>query len=159
MTLARSFAAAILGLAMIQVASAQTGTGAAPVTPGSTSGTTGSTSAAPNPAPGATQPSSGQTQPESLPQELRQKLADAGYTDIQIVAQSFVVSAKTKDRNPVLMRISPNEMTVLTEAPADRTNAQANSPATTGSTGTAGQATGDRFSHPAGLPQGSGSQK
>ncbi|MBV8837330.1 MAG: hypothetical protein JO000_12380 [Alphaproteobacteria bacterium] len=157
MMLARSFTVLTLSLALTPIAFAQ---------PGTAPGTTSSPS-------GTAQQGSTQTQHESLPQELRQKLSDAGYTDIQIVPQSFVVSAKTKDGNPVLMRISPNEMTVLTEAPADGTTA-GNAPATTGSTGentttgsnsTAGsngangQTTGDRFSHPAGLPQGSGSQK
>ena len=125
MILARTFAAAILGLALAQLASAQT----RPNTP----------PAASHPSNTAGEQNGAQAQRESLPHELHQKLAEAGYTDINIKPRSFVVTAKTKDGNPVLMRISPNEMTVLTEAPGERTSASGNSPATTGSTtGSAG---------------------
>jgi hypothetical protein len=59
--------------------------------------------------------------PENLPQELRQKLTSSGFTDVKVVPSSFVVSAKDKDGRPVMMRITPTSMTVLTELPVSNT--------------------------------------
>ena len=59
--------------------------------------------------------------PENLPQELRQKLTSAGFTEVKVVPSSFVVSAKDKDGRPVMMRITPTSMTVLTELPVSST--------------------------------------
>ena len=48
------------------------------------------------------------------PQELREKLAADGYTDVKIAPGSYVVSAKDKDGNKVvMMMIGPNSMTVM----------------------------------------------
>jgi hypothetical protein len=58
---------------------------------------------------------------QSIPQELRQKLTADGFTDVHIMPSSFLVSAKNKSGEPVMMRISPDSMTVLTEEPADQT--------------------------------------
>lgn len=55
--------------------------------------------------------------PEALPQELRQKLTSAGFSDVKVVPSSFVVSAKDKSGHPVLMHITPNSMTLMTEIP------------------------------------------
>jgi hypothetical protein len=54
---------------------------------------------------------------QALPQELSQRLTSAGFSDVKVVPSSFVVSAKDKDGRPVLMRITPTSMTVLTEVP------------------------------------------
>lgn len=40
--------------------------------------------------------------------KLKQELQDAGFTDVQILADSFVVQAKDKDGNPTIMTLSPN---------------------------------------------------
>ncbi len=42
--------------------------------------------------------------------QLRRDLMDAGFKDIQILADSFVVQAKDKDGNPVVMTLSPNSI-------------------------------------------------
>lgn len=47
------------------------------------------------------------------PQKLREKLAADGYTDVKIAPGSYVVSAKDKDGNNVVMMIGPNSMTVM----------------------------------------------
>jgi hypothetical protein len=39
----------------------------------------------------------------------------AGYTNVEIVPGSYLVSAKSQDGKNVLMRIGPDSMTVLTE--------------------------------------------
>ncbi len=56
--------------------------------------------------------------PQNLPQSLRQRLTSAGFTDVRIVPSSFVITARDKDGRPVMMRITPNSMSFLTEIPA-----------------------------------------
>lgn len=76
---------------------------------------------------------------QTLPQELSQKLTSAGYTDVQIIPSSFLVSAKNKSGNRVMMRISPDSMTMLTEEPVSQTTGSAPSTSdenTTSSSGT-----------------------
>jgi len=68
----------------------------------------------------------------SVPQELRQKLTEQGFTDVKIVPDSFLVSAKDKQGYPVTMLIGPNSLTVFTmvqakpkgEGSQSRNNAQ-----------------------------------
>ena len=67
----------------------------------------------------ATPPATQNTQ--SIPQELRQKLTAAGFTEVNVMPSSFLVSAKNKSGEPVLMRIGPDSMTVLTEEPVAQT--------------------------------------
>src|SRR3954451_3650376 len=55
---------------------------------------------------------------DTLPGELRQKLADAGFSEVRIVPTSFVVIARDRSGEPVLMRIGPSAMAMLTEMPA-----------------------------------------
>jgi hypothetical protein len=43
-------------------------------------------------------------------QKIQQDLKNAGFNDVKVVAESFVVQAKTKDGNPVLMTIGPHGM-------------------------------------------------
>src|SRR5689334_1424447 len=52
---------------------------------------------------------------QSLPTEIRQKLQRDGFTDIQVVPSSFLIQAKDKDGDPVMMMIGPNSMTMLTQ--------------------------------------------
>jgi hypothetical protein len=47
------------------------------------------------------------------PQKLREKLAADGYTDVKIAPGSYVVSAKDKDGNRVMMMIGPTSMTMM----------------------------------------------
>jgi hypothetical protein len=57
--------------------------------------------------------SSSQSSP-TLPQQIRQKLAGQGFTDVNVVPGSFLVSAKDKQGDPVTMIIGPHSMTVFT---------------------------------------------
>jgi hypothetical protein len=50
---------------------------------------------------------------QNLPQKIRDKLTADGFKDVQVVPNSFIVSAKDKDGNPVMMLIGPNGMTVV----------------------------------------------
>jgi hypothetical protein len=47
------------------------------------------------------------------PQQLREKLAEDGYTDVKIAPGSYIVSAKDKDGHTVIMMISPTSMTMM----------------------------------------------
>jgi hypothetical protein len=81
---------------------------------------------------------------QSIPQELRQKMTSAGYTEVEIVPSSFLVSARNKDGNKVLMRLSPNSMTMLTEVPVTDTSANNSSNSSNaGPTSTTGSTTPD----------------
>jgi hypothetical protein len=45
----------------------------------------------------------------------RNNLAQAGFSDIKIVPRSFLVRAKDKSGNPVMMVVNPNSLTAITE--------------------------------------------
>ncbi len=46
-------------------------------------------------------------------ERIRQDLEKAGFTDVKVVARSFVVQAKSKDGSPVVMTIGPHGMSVF----------------------------------------------
>lgn len=79
------------------------------------------------PAPGATTPSNqsqanktsqaNQKSPQMVRQQVQKNLQQAGFTDIQIMPSSFLVRAKDKDGNPVMMVINPDSVTAVTEIP------------------------------------------
>ena len=48
-------------------------------------------------------------------QKLRSDLGKAGYTNITIMPSSFIVRAKNSEGSPVMMVISPDSVTALTE--------------------------------------------
>ncbi len=50
----------------------------------------------------------------AIEQKLRSSLSQAGFTDVHIMPQSFLVRAKDKDGNPVMMIINPDSMTAVT---------------------------------------------
>ena len=52
---------------------------------------------------------------EAIEQQVRANLQNAGFTDIKIMPQSFLVRAKDKSGNPVMMVINPDSITSLTE--------------------------------------------
>ena len=62
-------------------------------------------------------------------QKIKQDLQSAGFTDIKVVAELFVVQAKSKDGDPVLMTIGPRGMSVF-EA---KNSSKSDSSSTTGS--------------------------
>ena len=50
---------------------------------------------------------------QNLPQKIHDDLVSKGFTDVQVVPQSFLVSAKDKNGKTMVMLIGPNSMTVL----------------------------------------------
>ncbi|WP_245321060.1 hypothetical protein [Bradyrhizobium sp. NAS96.2] len=63
--------------------------------------------------PADTAGNSPQSQDADATQKIRQDLQKAGFTDVKVVARSFVVQAKSSDGNPVLMTIGPHGMSVF----------------------------------------------
>ena len=49
-----------------------------------------------------------QAHPQNLQQEVQNNLKSAGFTDIKIMPESFLVRAKDKSGNPVMMVINPD---------------------------------------------------
>jgi len=71
----------------------------------------------------------------SLHQQLMTNLQQAGFTDVKIVPESFLVQAKDKSGNAVTMFLSPDSMAEITTASLSNSNgAQAGSPANKGGT-------------------------
>jgi hypothetical protein len=62
------------------------------------------------------QTSPGDTQ--TIQQQVQNNLQQAGFTDIRIMPSSFLVRAKDKAGNPVMMVISPDSVTAVTEITA-----------------------------------------
>jgi hypothetical protein len=51
----------------------------------------------------------------SLGSQMRDSLQKAGFTNIKMAPSSFVVSATDKDGNPVVMTVTPDSFTTVTE--------------------------------------------
>jgi hypothetical protein len=67
-------------------------------------------------APPQTLQSSPQNQ-TTIRQQVQKNLQDAGFSDINIMPSSFLVRAKDKSGNPVMMVINPDSITTLTQTP------------------------------------------
>ena len=52
---------------------------------------------------------------QPIRQQVQDNLAQAGYTDIKIMPESFLVRAKDKSGNPVMMVINPDSITAITD--------------------------------------------
>jgi hypothetical protein len=50
---------------------------------------------------------------QNLPQKIHDELVSRGFREVRVVPQSFLISAKDQNGNPVMMLIGPNSMTVL----------------------------------------------
>jgi hypothetical protein len=100
-----------------------------------------STSSSPQ-SPQASQSSSnsGQSQNTAAAQKLKQTLESEGFTDVKVVAQSFVVQGKSPDGDPVLMTIGPHGMSVFeamnTAGSGETTGSSSHSPAGTSNSNT-----------------------
>jgi hypothetical protein len=67
----------------------------------------------PAPNPSANQGAQSQSQ-QPIRQQIQNDLSQAGYTDIKIMPESFLVRAKDKRGNPVMMLINPDSITAVT---------------------------------------------
>jgi len=69
-------------------------------------------------APNAAQSKSPDQDLQALPQQLQQTLQEAGLTDVKVMPHSFLVHAKDREGNPVMMVISPDSLMAVTEIPS-----------------------------------------
>jgi hypothetical protein len=58
---------------------------------------------------------------QPMPAQIEKKLKDQGFTNIQVVPGSYLVSAEDKQGDPVTMVIGPHSMTMFTTVSADDT--------------------------------------
>jgi hypothetical protein len=75
-------------------------------------------------------------QSAQVPQEIKQKLSADGFTNVQVVPGSYLVSAKDKNGDPVMMVIGPHSMTILTELPKSNSSTTGSSTSSSGQSGT-----------------------
>jgi uncharacterized protein YpmB len=57
-----------------------------------------------------------------LPQQIKQKLESAGYSDVKIMPTSFVVQAKDKQGDPIEILITPHSIMEVTALSASEQN-------------------------------------
>ena len=71
-----------------------------------------------SPNPPAPNPSAKQgAQPQQpIRQQIQNDLSQAGYTDIKIMPEFFLIRAKDKRGSPVIMLVNPDFITAVTEA-------------------------------------------
>jgi hypothetical protein len=81
------------------------------------------------------------------PVPLQRSLEEAGYTDIKIMPESFLVRAKNRSGNPVLMIVNPDSITAITQF-----NSETGSSETTGSGAGAGERPVNSRARVRGLP-------
>ena len=85
------------------------------------------TSATKPPAADATKPQpSGQRSAITI-DKVTQDLQKAGFSDVKVLEDAFLVQAKTKDGNPVIMTIGPNGMSAMEMSKPTQTTGQAHS--------------------------------
>lgn len=69
------------------------------------------------------------SQQQPLPQQIKTKLKDQGFTEVKVVPGSFLVSAKDKQGDPVTMVIGPHSMAIFTASYSDGSSNVGSSPA------------------------------
>ena len=57
-------------------------------------------------------------------QQLASDLTKAGFTDIKIMPESFLIRAKDSKGNPVMMVINPDSVTAMTQISAPASGSQ-----------------------------------
>lgn len=71
-------------------------------------------------APSSSPPSSG-----NMGQTLQQDLQKAGFTDVKVMPEVYMVRAKDSHGNPVMMRIGPDSIVEMSEVPPTNTSGSA----------------------------------
>ena len=78
-------------------------------------------------------PSADATKPQTSGQravtvdKVTQDLQKAGFSDVKVLEDAFLVQAKTKDGNPIIMTIGPNGMSAMEMSKSTQTTGQAHS--------------------------------
>jgi hypothetical protein len=69
---------------------------------------------------------------QTIQQLIQDRLASAGFTDIQMVPNSFLISAKDRDGRPVMMMASPHASEDSGQSKDEGADAPSDQPNTTG---------------------------
>ena len=64
-----------------------------------------------------------QSQNTAPAEKIKQELQNAGFQDVNVMAEAFVVRAKSKDGDPVVMTIGPHGMTAFEAVNANNASA------------------------------------
>jgi hypothetical protein len=73
-------------------------------------------------APAAAKPQQTDQQSTLTIAKLTQDLQKAGFTDVNVLEDAFLIQAKTKDGHPIMMTIGPNGMSALEVSNASGTS-------------------------------------
>ena len=63
----------------------------------------------------------------NIRQHVKQDLEQAGFTNVQVMPESFLVRAKDKQGRPVMMVINPDSITAITEVDGNGQSGSGNS--------------------------------
>jgi hypothetical protein len=74
----------------------------------------------------AKQQSSGQ-KPARTIEKVTQDLQKAGFSNIKVLEDAFLIQAKTKDGNPIIMTIGPNGLSAMEMSKSTQTTGQVHS--------------------------------
>src|SRR3984893_6490907 len=66
----------------------------------------------------------------NTPDHVRDVLQKQGFTDVRVVPQSFIIHAKDKDGNPVVMSVTPDSITAVTVVGSPVSDRSADTPGT-----------------------------
>ena len=72
----------------------------------------------------AAQDRTSNTATTTMRQQLASDLTKAGFTDIKIMPESFLIRAKDSKGNPVMMVINPDSVTAMTQISAPASGSQ-----------------------------------
>jgi len=67
-------------------------------------------------------------------QQLEESLAKAGFTDIKIMPESFLIRAKDQNGNPMMMVVNPDSVTEVEAVTPNKSNNNTNANNANGST-------------------------
>jgi len=67
--------------------------------------------------------------PTSIPtiDKVTQDLQKAGFSDVKVLEDAFLIQAKTKDGNPIIMTVGPNGLSAMEMPKSTQTTGQAQS--------------------------------
>lgn len=74
-------------------------------------------------------------------QQIEDNLTKAGFTDIKIMPESFLIRAKDKNGNPMMMVVNPDSVTEIQAVGMNNSNAKANAQSNNAATGNAAGST------------------
>src|ERR1700691_5891137 len=83
----------------------------------------------------------------SIRTQLQSMLQNQGFSDVRVIPSSFLVRAKDKDGNPILMSVSPDAITEVADVGSQRADADTstNSPSNSSNTNSPSNSSAGQF--------------